>query len=345
MAADRALADWPARGRFGQIVAWLGAAAALLSSYLGLKYYVFGLDVRRRARWRRYDFCHATDAMSLYAARGFAARGIPVLLDVNEIPDPFERQGAHFTAAAPAVKRHLTRAFARDMPKARAIIATSDAMADFVAERFGRKAATIQNARRPLAAPPSAAIRADAGDAPTARVLVYPCTAAPHLGVETSIALLPENYRLVFVGRFVTAAYREMVERLVRLHGLERRVLMKGELADADYLPYLAGADIGLVPLSFAYNQELVLPWRAVDLAAAQVPMVATPSEAMRRLARGRDIGEIAAGTDAAALAAAVATLAASPASRRAAPRSSGISAKSLPITPRSARRRAIARR
>jgi glycosyltransferase involved in cell wall biosynthesis len=314
------LADWAARGRFGRIASWRNDVAALLFSYLGLKYYVFGLDVRRRARWRRYDFCHATDAMSLCAARGFARRGIPVLLDVNEIPDPFERQGAHFTTAAPAVKRRLAHAFARDLPMARAIVATSDAMADFVTERYGREAATIRNARRPLAAPPSAAIRADAGGGHAARVLVYPCTAAPHLGVETSIAMLamlPENYRLVFVGRFVTPAYRETIERLIRRHGLERRVFMTGELPEAAYLPYLAGADIGLVPLSFAYrNQQLVLPWRAVDLAAAQVPMVATPSEALRRLARERDIGEIASGTDAAALVAAVEVLAASPASR-----------------------------
>ncbi len=308
-------AELPARpSRIRRLAAALANAAALMC-YLGVKYYLFGVRVRLRARFTRYDFCHAMDAMSLFAARGLAARGVPVLLDVNEIPDPFERQGAHFTAASPAVKRHLARAFARDLPAARAIVATGDAMADFVAERFGRKAAAIPNARAPLAAPASAAIRADAGGGADARVIVYPCTAAPHLGVETAIEmlrLLPDNFRLVFVGRFVTPAYRETVERLIRRHGLERRVVLKGELPDSEYLPYLAGADIGLVPLSFAYrNQQVVLPWRVIDLAAAAVPMVASPSDALRRLARTGDIGELAADTGAEALAAAVRRLAA----------------------------------
>ena len=308
-------AELPARpSRIRRLAAALANAAALMC-YLGVKYYLFGVRVRLRAQFTRYDFCHAMDAMSLFAARGLAARGVPVLLDVNEIPDPFERQGAHFTAASPAVKRHLARAFARDLPAARAIVATGDAMADFVAERFGRKAAAIPNARAPLAAPASAAIRADAGGGADARVIVYPCTAAPHLGVETAIEmlrLLPDNFRLVFVGRFVTPAYRETVERLIRRHGLERRVVLKGELPDSEYLPYLAGADIGLVPLSFAYrNQQVVLPWRVIDLAAAAVPMVASPSDALRRLARTGDIGELAADTGAEALAAAVRRLAA----------------------------------
>ncbi|HEY5209643.1 MAG TPA: glycosyltransferase [Stellaceae bacterium] len=260
--------------------------------------------------------------MSLFAARGFAGRGVPVLLDVNEIPDPFERQGAHFVAADSAVKRRLARAFARDLPAAARIIATSASMADFVAERFGRGATAIRNARPPLSAPPSAAIRADVGATAATRILVYPCTAAPHLGVEAAIetlARLPENFSLVFVGRFVTPAYRETIERLIRRLGLTRRVVLKGELPDSDYLPYLAGADIGLVPLSFAYrNQRLVLPWRLIDLATAGVPMVATASDEVRRLARDYDIGEIAADAAPEAIAASVLRLAAAPATRRA---------------------------
>jgi glycosyltransferase involved in cell wall biosynthesis len=239
-------------------------ALAVARSYLGLKYYLFGLRVWLRAAFRRYDFCQAMDAMALFAARGFAARGVPVLLDVNEIPDPFERQGGHFVAADPAVKRHLARRFARDMPAARAIIATSDAMADFVAERFGREAIAIRNAREPLAVPPSAAIRDDVRAGPGTRIMVYPCTAAPHLGVETAIDVLrslPDDYRLVFVGRFVTPAYRETIARLVGRHRMEERVLLKGEVPETDYLRYIGGADLGLVPVSFDYrNQHVVLP-------------------------------------------------------------------------------------
>jgi glycosyltransferase involved in cell wall biosynthesis len=290
--------------------------AALFSSYLAGKYYLFGFRVRLRAAFTRYDFCHAMEAMSLFATRGFAARGVPVVLDVNEIPDPFERQGAQFIAAGAPVKHHLARAFARDLPASRAIIATSDAMADFVAERFGRAAVAIPNARAPVATGSSVAIRGDVGAAPDTRILVYPCTAAPHLGVEASIELvrrLPEEFRLVFVGRFVTPAYRETIERQIRRHGLQHRVLLKDELPDEAYLRYLAGADIGLVPLSFAYrNQRLVLPWRVIDLALARVPIVASPSEAVCRLARDADIGEIAASAEVEDLLAAVRRLASS---------------------------------
>lgn len=297
--------------------------AALARSYLARKYYLFGIRVRLRALFTRYDFCQAMDAMSLHAARGFARRGVPLLLDINEIPDPFERQGAHFVAAAPVVKRHLAAAFARDLPEATRIIATSAAMADFVAERFGRAALAIRNARAPLAAPASSAIRDDAGAGPGTRIVVYPCTAAPHLGVEAAIetmARLPDEYRLVFVGRFATPAFREQIERLIRLRGLQRRVVLKGEVPDAEYLAYLAGADLGLVPLSFAYrNQRVVLPWRVIDLAAAGVPMVATASDEIRRLARDHALGEIAASADPDDLAESVRRLALAPAERIAA--------------------------
>lgn len=294
--------------------------AAFLASYLGAKYYRFGWGVRWRSLGRRYDFCHAVDAMSLHAARGFAARGVPVLLDVNEIPDPFERQGARFVEAPTPVKRRLVRAFARDVTAASAIIATSDSMAEVVTELFGREATPIRNARAPLKGLPSCAIRDDAGGGGAACVLAYPCTAAPHLGVETAIEALvrlPENFRLVFVGRFVTPAYRETVERLIRLRGVVHRVVLKGELEDADYLPYLAGADIGLVPLSFDYrNQRVVLPWRVIDLAAAGVPMVASPSDAIARLAASSDIGEVTSGTDGNDVVAAIRRLADTPATR-----------------------------
>jgi glycosyltransferase involved in cell wall biosynthesis len=289
--------------------------ARILSSYLALKYYLFGLRVRWRARWTRYDFCHAMDAMSLHAARGFAARGVPVLLDINEIPDPFERQGRHFVAADPAVKAHLARAFARDFAVARSVIAVSGAMTEFVRHRFGRDATAIHNSRAALSAPPSRAIRADLGAAAGTRIIVYPCTAAPHLGVEASIEmlrLLPDNFALVFVGRFTAPSYRERIERLIRRHRLEHRVLLKGELPEPDYLRYIAGADFGVVPLSFAYrNQRVVLPWRVIDLAAAGVPMVATASDELLRLKRDYDLGEIAASAEPADLAAALSRLAA----------------------------------
>lgn len=319
MPADLTLAARRARHR--RLAFWRTGLWPL-SHYLACKYYLFGLRVRWRARFRRYDLCQAMDAMSLFAARGFAARGVPVLLDINEIPDPFERQGRHFVAAPDVVKRHLTRAFARDMPAADAIIATSDSMADVVTERFGRPATTIRNARAPLAMPPSSTIRADLDVGPETRIMVYPCTAAPHLGVETAIELLtrlPDGYALVFVGRFQSAAYRETIERLIRRHGLEPRVLFKGELPDSAYLPYIAGADFGLVPLRFTYrNQRVVLPWRVVDLAAAGVPILATPSDEIRRIAGEYDIGEIADGDDADALAAALRRLETAPLSRRA---------------------------
>jgi glycosyltransferase involved in cell wall biosynthesis len=288
----------PPPPRNGTLAA-LRALRAAASSYLGRKYYLFGVRVRFRARFTRYDFCQAMDVMALFAARGFKARGIPVLLDVNEIPDPFERQGRHFIATPIAAKRHLAAAFARDMRAAAAIIATSDSMAEFVAERFGRDATAIRNARPPLAEAPSPAIRADVAAGPETRILIYPCTAAPHLGVETSIELLrrlPARYVLVFVGRFDTIAYRETIERLIRRLGLLTRVHLKGELPDADYLSYLAGADLGLVPLNFAFrNQRVVLPWRVIDLMAAGVPILASPSDEIRRIARDGDIGEIAA--------------------------------------------------
>ncbi|HEY7991383.1 MAG TPA: glycosyltransferase [Stellaceae bacterium] len=290
------------------------------ASYLGGKYLRFGWFVRFRSLGRAYDFCHAVDVMSLHAARGFAARGVPVLLDVNEIPDPFERQGARFTEAPAPVKRRLAQAVARDFTAASAIIATSDAMAEAVRELFGRDATAIRNARAPLDAPPSHAIRDDAGGGPETCVLAYPCTAAPHLGVETAIeilARLPEHFRLVFVGRFVTQAYRETVERRIRRLGVGHRIMLKDEVPEPDYLPYLAGTDIGLVPLSFDYrNQRVVLPWRVIDLTAAGVPMVASPSDAINRLAVHADIGEVTAGTDVGEFVAAIRRLAAAPPAR-----------------------------
>jgi len=295
----------------------------IATSYLALKYHLFAWRVRVRTRFRHYDFCHAVDILSLGAAAALARRGVPVLYDANEIPDPFERQGRHFVAADPAVKEHLARAVAHDLPQARCIIAVSGAMADFVAQRFGRAATAIPNMRAPLDRPASDAIRRDVGAGPGTRIIVYPCTAAPHLGVETAIealARLPGHFRLVFVGRFVTQAYRAETERLIRFLGLADRVLLKGELPDADYLRYIAGADLGLVPLGFDFrNQHLVLPWRVADLAAAQVPMVATPSEEILRLGRDVDLGEIAKGTDAASIADAISALANTPPARIAA--------------------------
>ena len=252
--------------------------------------------MRLRSLGRAYDFCHAVDVdVAVTRRRGFAARGVPVLLDVNEIPDPFERQGARFTEAPEPVKRRLAQRL-RPRPAGRdarlSPPATPWRILSPNCSAATRRA--IRNARAPLDAPPSRAIRDDAGGGPETCVLAYPCTAAPHLGVETAIETLcrlPEHFRLVFVGRFVTQAYRETVERLIRRLGVGHRVVLKGEVPEPDYLPYLAGADIGLVPLSFAYrNQRVVLPWRVIDLTAAGVPMVASPSDAIRRFARAARI-------------------------------------------------------
>ena len=78
-------ADPPRRSvRFRRAMTALGDAAALVD-YLCVKYYLFGIGVRWRAAMTRYDFCHAMDAMSLFAARGFAARGVQLVPDTRRI--------------------------------------------------------------------------------------------------------------------------------------------------------------------------------------------------------------------------------------------------------------------
>jgi glycosyltransferase involved in cell wall biosynthesis len=286
----------------------------IFTSSLGLKYFLFGVRVRFRTWFRHYDFCQIMDVMSLSAAPGLARRAIPLILDINEIPELFERQGSHFVAAAPRVKEFLNRAIERDMRPIDSIMTTSGAMSDFVAERFGRQAIAVRNARLPVNRDARSSIRLDAGAGAGDTVIVYPCTAAPHLGVETSIEVLgqlPQSYRLVFVGRFLSPAYEQQIARLTRLRGLTERVHCQGPLSNDAYLSYIAGADIGLVPLSFHYrNQRLVLPWRIVDLAAAAVPIVATANEEVLRLKRDYDLGEIAETTDADGIARALLCLA-----------------------------------
>ena len=136
--------------------------AAVFTNPIGLKYYLFGLRVWLKTAFVPYDFCHAMDVMALFAGRGIARRGIPQILDINEIPDLFERQGRQFVATPARVKRHLVGAITRDLRRTNPVIMTTSAsLADYIQDNFGRPATAIRNVRHVLTTPRTTGLRED----------------------------------------------------------------------------------------------------------------------------------------------------------------------------------------
>jgi glycosyltransferase involved in cell wall biosynthesis len=125
-------------------------------------------------------------------------------------------------------------------------------------------------------------------------------TAAIHVGEQTKIrgcSVLVEAARLMatrvpeakllLVGRFDDQEYRDEIDQLIFDHGLERSVVLTGEVPYGEIPRWLSQADIGLIALQEAENFKTAIPTKLFEYMASGIPVVSSDLPPTRQFTDG----------------------------------------------------------
>ena len=306
-----------------------GAVAALRSGALGASgelalYFGFRLyDWRKHLRGLR-ALVSAADLYYLHSfelyrslAEQAARLGAPVVYDAHDFYRGIEPAERLRSFDRNRLRPYLDRLEDRLVARADAVVTVSDGVAALMEGRLGRRPAVIRNChdarfdRRP-----ARDLRQVLRLAPRDRLAVVAGNAKAGMAIDTAadaFALLADGFHLAFVGRgYETAAAR------LRSHPAAGRLHFIGGLAPNEIVPFIAGADLGLVlyePCSD--NYRAALPNGFFQVVAAGLPGVRGVLPEIEAAIAGRAVGIPLPTLDAPSLAAAVADCAARAAALR----------------------------
>lgn len=270
----------------------------------------------------RPDVVHAHDmhvlGVAVHAARRAAADGrrVRVVYDAHEYVPGLAVAGA-FTRRSIAAWADYEAHYVHD---ADAVIAVSEASAQAIQERhrLPRRPTVVLNV--PVtdeSEPPPVTLRAACGLPEDVPLLVYAGIIREVRGIDTSIAALHHlpgvHLAVVCVPHSRTRPVLRLQEE-VRRQGLGHRVHFVDPVRPGQVVPFVASADIGLVPMVGGWlNHELTLPNKLFEYVAAGVPVVASDLRSLGAVVREHGIGETFPPGDAAGLARAAAAVLANP--------------------------------
>ena len=256
---------------------------------------------------QKFELVHSVDLPSSPSGHRLARRcGADHTIDINEFPWMERRVSRFYRDLTPVRMAELNGLVATPLAEATHTISTSVGLGRVASRRFAVTPQPFRNFHDPQSFRRSTEIRKEWGAADSDVVLVHPCTYAAAYNSDECIRLVatqPDTYRLVFVGEANSLTDHEKMVTLARELGVQDRVHFKGQIPDTTaYLKYLSGADLGLVMLSEnVANIKFGLTNRFVDLIAARVPIISTPSLETTRLVRKRQLGWIVKSTSATA--------------------------------------------
>lgn len=247
------------------------------------------------------DLIHANDFRMLGVGVCAAARArergrkVPVVWDAHEFLPGIKpwTPGAKWH---PAQRAH-ERAHA---PYADAVVTVSEELADLlVAEhRLRERPTVVLNAP---ALPPvvddgtTPSLRAACGLDDDTPLMVYSGAAAPQRGLDLMVDVLPAvpGLHCCFVVSSPDADYvRSLVARAASL-GVADRVHLAPYVPFDRVVGYLAGADIGVIPLEHWPNHEIALITKFFEYSHARLPIVVSDVRAMGDMTRRTGQGEV----------------------------------------------------
>jgi glycogen synthase len=265
------------------------------------------------------DLIHANDFRMLGVGARAKARARARGRDVKLVWDAHEflpgvRPWAEHPRWLPGQMAH-EREYA---PYADAGITVSEELADLLQQQHGLPYRPVVVLNAPDDDPPP---EPDAGPAPDLRercgigpdvpLLVYSGAAAPQRGLDIMIEALPEqpgiHVALVVnkpTGEYVTG----LVARAAAL-GVADRVHVLTYVRHWHVVPYLSGADVGVIPIHHWPNHEIALITKFFEYSHARLPLVVSDVRTMAGTVRATGQGEVFTAEDVADYRRAVATV------------------------------------
>ncbi|MEW2384541.1 glycosyltransferase family 4 protein [Micromonospora sp. NPDC047707] len=250
------------------------------------------------------DLIHANDfrmlgvgARAKIRARA-RQREIKLVWDAHEFL-PGVRPVAHNARWLPAHAAH-EREYA---PCADAVLTVSDSLAELLRDTHGLPELPTVVLNAPEAYPEPAAsddapgpdVRALCGVPPEVPLLVYSGAAAEQRGLGTMVEALPllDGAHAVFVVNRPTGPYVQgLVARAAEL-GVANRVHVLPYVAHWQVVPFLAAADVGVIPIHHWPNHEIALITKFFEYSHARLPMVVSDVRTMAATVRSTGQGEV----------------------------------------------------
>ncbi|WBB82552.1 glycosyltransferase family 4 protein [Micromonospora sp. WMMD882] len=209
-------------------------------------------------------------------------------------------------------------------PYADAVVTVSDELARLLQAEHGlteRPAVALNAPDLPEAVAEPVPLRTRCGLGPRTPLLVYSGAAAPQRGLGVLVEALPElpDAHLAFVVNRPEGDYvRGLVARAGEL-GVADRLHVGGYVAADQVVPFLAGADVGVIPIEHWPNHEIALITKFFEYSHARLPIVVSDVRTMAATVRATGQGEVFRAGDVADLVRAVRAVLADPGRHRAA--------------------------
>ncbi len=189
------------------------------------------------------------------------------------------------------------------VPFADAAIAVSERHADLMMRWHGlreRPTVVMNTPELRGADEPVTDLRGHCGIGPDVPLMVYSGAAAPQRGLDVMVDALPmlDEVHAVFVTSRPDGPYvRGLLATAQRL-GVADRVHLAPYVPHEQVVRYLAGADIGVIPILHHLNHEISLITKFFEYSQARLPLVVSDVETMARTVRVTGQGEVFAAED-----------------------------------------------
>ncbi|WNM43183.1 glycosyltransferase family 4 protein [Micromonospora halotolerans] len=211
-------------------------------------------------------------------------------------------------------------------PYADAVLTVSADLAELLRRehRLAEAPGVLLNApadeHRPADDAPPPDLRAECGIAPEVPLLVYSGAAAPQRGLDTLVEALPRlpGVHLALVVNPALRYVERLAGRAARL-GAADRLHVLPYVPHWQVVPFLSGADVGVIPIHRWPNHEIALITKFFEYAHARLPVVVSDVRTMAATVRETGQGEVFRAGDVDDLVRAVTAVLADPARHRAA--------------------------
>ncbi|WP_319458447.1 glycosyltransferase family 4 protein [Micromonospora sp. RTP1Z1] len=250
------------------------------------------------------DLIHANDfrmlgvgARAKVRARA-KGREIKLVWDAHEFL-PGVRPVAHNARWLPAHVAH-EREYA---PYADAVLTVSDSLAELLRSTHSLPELPTVVLNAPEAQPDQPAddgepvpdVRARCGVGPTVPLVVYSGAAAEQRGLGTMVEALPQldGVHAAFVVNRPDGPYVQgLLARAAEL-GVADRVHVLPYVPHWQVVPFLAGADVGVIPIHHWPNHEIALITKFFEYSHARLPLVVSDVKTMASTVRSTSQGEV----------------------------------------------------
>ncbi|MGI5215784.1 glycosyltransferase family 4 protein [Plantactinospora sp. CA-290183] len=251
------------------------------------------------------DLIHAHDFRMVGVAARAAIRGRAAGRDVKLVWDVHEflpgiNPGGNTAQWLPGL-RAAEREYGR---YADAVITVSESLGDLLVQEHGLKQRpyVVLNAPHGTHTPdddeldlPVPDIRAICGIGPDVPLLVYSGGAAVQRGLDTMVEALPQldDVHVGFVVPSATDPYvQQLLARAAEL-GVADRVHLLPYVRFWQVVPFLSGADVGVIPIHHWPNHEIALITKFFEYSHARLPIVVSDVRTMAETVRRTGQGEV----------------------------------------------------